>query len=319
MRLGLVLSGGGAKAAFEAGVFAAMQDQGLRPQVVSGTSAGALNAAGVAAGFDAGRLAQLWASVSDADVYEQRRDVWRLLRPAGLFGDGNLAERLLDAVGWTWLWDPAPLRATVVRALGGERVPVVDGTVLAVSAVEVASGRLVRFTSAEPPPQRRSDRFRVGPLDVDHLLASAAIPLLFRPARVADVAHWDGGIVANTPIAPAMAYEPDAVIVVTTSTPDDNRPEPLTLAETVSRLVDAVQRFTLEADLARAEAVNLVAEAAPGATPKRKVELLVIGPGTHDLGDTLHFEPAKARRLVEIGHEVAAQALAGWRVEDRLP
>jgi len=226
MKLGLVLSGGGSRGAFEAGVIAAMEQAGLRPAVVSGTSAGALNAAGMAAGLGADSLATWWGSIADAQVYRMRRDIWRLLRPAGLLGPGNVAARLLRSVGWTWLWDIEPLRRTVIEALGGQRVPSRDDLVLAVSAVEVTSGELVRFVSARPPPERRSDRYRAVDIDVDHLLASAAVPLLFKPARVGGVLHWDGGIVANTPIAPALAFEPDAVIVVMTARRDRKRPEP---------------------------------------------------------------------------------------------
>ncbi len=319
MKLGLVLSGGGARGAFEAGVVAALEDAGVRPTVLSGTSAGALNAAGVAAGFGADRLAAFWTSIRDRDVYRQRRDVWRLLRPAGLLGDGNAAERLLDSVGWTWLWDPSPLRRTLVAAFGGERIPVAAGTVLAVSAVAAASGRLVRFTSADPPPHRRTDRFRTVTLDVDHLLASAAIPLLFRPAALRTGLFWDGGVVANTPIAPALAYEPDTVVVVTTSELREDRPPPRSLLQAVSRVVVSAQRFGLETDLARAETVNELCRAQPQRRDRKLVDLLLVGPGAHDLGDPLHFDPGSARRLVTLGSKVGAAAVRRWRDEGRLP
>ncbi|CAN5701265.1 MAG: patatin-like phospholipase family protein [Actinomycetota bacterium] len=319
MKLGLVLSGGGSRGAFEAGVIAAMEQAGLRPAVVSGTSAGALNAAGMAAGLGADSLATWWGSIADAQVYRMRRDIWRLLRPAGLLGPGNVAARLLRSVGWTWLWDIEPLRRTVIEALGGQRVPSRDDLVLAVSAVEVTSGELVRFVSARPPPERRSDRYRAVDIDVDHLLASAAVPLLFKPARVGGVLHWDGGIVANTPIAPALAFEPDAVIVVMTARRDRKRPEPASLADAVGRYLDAVQRFSLEADLARAHTINELVRSAPRATTKRFVDLLVVEPDVADLGDALNFDPATARRLIAAGHDVGSAAIARWRSQGRLP
>ncbi|MGH3665926.1 MAG: hypothetical protein ACRDU8_07550 [Egibacteraceae bacterium] len=116
-----------------------------------------------------------------------------------------------------------------------------------------------------------------------------------------------------------LAYEPDTVVVVTTSGPEQDRSEPVTLAQTIGRLIDTVQRFTLEADLARAEAINALAEAAPEATGKRKVDLLVVGPGDRDLGDALHFSPAAARRRQAIGRQVGAESLRRWRDEGRLP
>jgi len=319
VKLGLVLSGGGSRGAFEAGVIAAVEEAGLRPAVVSGTSAGALNAAGMAAGLGADGLATWWGSITDSQVYRMRHDVWRLLRPSGLRGPGSVAERLLRSVGWTWLWDITPLRRTLIEALGGERVPTRDDLVVAVSAVEVTSGELVRFVSAEPSPQRRDQRYRTVVIDVDHLLASAAIPLLLRPARVDGVLHWDGGIVANTPIAPALAFEPDAVVVVMTARRDRQRPEPASLADAIGRYLDAVQRFSLEADLARAHAVNELVRVAPQATTKRFVDLLVVEPDAMDLGDALSFDPATARRLIAAGRDVGTTAIAGWRAQGRLP
>ena len=317
MRLGLVLSGGGANAAFEVGVVAALADAGLVPHVLSGTSAGALNAAGLAAGFDAARLERLWLSVRDRDVYRLRGDLWRLLDVAGFAVDGNIAERVLTAIRWTWLWETAPLRETLVRAFDGETIPVAGDTVLAVSAVDVTSGGLVRFTSTDPPPHRHDDRFRTVAFTVDHLLASAAIPLLFQPGTVAGVPYWDGGIVANTPIAPAMAYEPDAVVVVMTSPSPPRAAAPANLAEAFGRLLQVVGRFALEADFRHAETVNRLAAVAPAADERRVVELLVVEPES-DLGDPLHFDPAHAARLIAAGRQAGEKAIGRWLEEGRL-
>lgn len=319
MKLGLVLSGGGARGAFEAGVVAAIEEAGLRPEVLSGTSAGALNVAAVAAGLGARRLGELWASTRDRDVFRLRRDVWRLPRPGGLLAPGNLAERVLRGIGWTWLLHTRPLRRTLVRALGGERVPVTGGVVAVVSAVDKATGELVRFTTAPPPARREDPRFRVVDLGVDHLMASAAIPILFRPATVGRARFWDGGIVANTPLAPALAYEPDAVIVVTTATRERPSPRPASLADAVSLLIDNILAHSLAADLARAESENRLARYAPDRTDRRVVDLLIIEPTGLDLGDGLRFDPAQARRLLDLGHGVGREAIAGWREEGRLP
>ena len=325
MGIGLVLSGGGARGAFEAGVVAAMEDFGLDIDVVSGTSAGALNAAGLAAGFSAERLGALWASLSDTDVYRQRRDLWRLVRLRGLLSQGSLSERLLRSVGWTWLWEWSPLRRTLVDIFDGERIGVTGNVPLVVSAVQVTTGKLIRYASAAPPRPRKD--VVVTDLTVDHLIASAAIPLLFRPGRVAGKSYWDGGVVANTPLAPALSWLPDAVVVVTTATLDRPAPEPETLADSIALLVDTVQAFTLAADLAMVEQVNRAARAAAqpagitGSAPvdgrqdggdRRVVKVLLIDPRELDLGDGLHFDPGQARRLFELGREVGRKRLQEW-------
>ena len=196
--------------------------------------------------------------------------------------------------------------------LGGEPIPVVAGRTLVVSAVERDSGALVRFASAAPPAHRLTARFRVVPPTVDHLMASAAIPLVFEPGSVASTAYWDGGLVANTPLPPALAFEPDAVVVVTTSTRTRPAPAPRNLSQAISLLLDDVLAFSLEADLARAEAVNELCRVA-GETPQRKlVDILVIQPTGLDLGDGLSFDPAHADALIGLGQEVGGKALDGW-------
>ena len=314
MRLGLVLSGGGALGAFEAGVVAALEDRGLRPAVVSGTSAGAVNAAGVASGFSADRLAGLWTSLTDRDVYRVRRDVWRLFRPSELFGPGSFSERILRSIGWTWLWDWEPLRRTLVGIFGGEELelaPGAGGPPLIVSTVDVTTGELLRFASSAPP--RARDDLVVEPLTVDHLIASAAIPLLFRPGRLRGDAFWDGSIVANTPLAPALSWRLDAIVVVTTTTVERPTPEPRSLADVVTLLVDTVRRFTLEADLNMVERVNRhVRESPPGTTDRTEVDVLLIEPTGLDLGDGLRFDPEQAAELFEVGRRVGAEALDGW-------
>jgi NTE family protein len=311
VRYALVLSGGGARAAFQAGVVAALEDAGLTPTVYSGTSAGALNAAALAAGFDAADLAGWWTSIRDRDVYRIRRDIWRLPNPAGFLRRGNLAERILRGTGWSWLLDAAPLRRTLTTAFGGEQLDVTPGKQLAVSAVNVPDGSLVRYLSEPPPPHRASATHDVVRFTVDHLLASAAIPLVFRPAEVRDVPHWDGGLVANTPLAPALAFEPDVVIIVTTSSLRRPAAAPDTLGDGISLLLETVLGHSLQADLARAEAVNEICRI-KGEQDRKVVRFLQVHPTGLDLGNALQFDPRNAERLIHLGRERGREAVASW-------
>jgi NTE family protein len=312
VRLGLVLSGGGANGAFEAGVIAAMEELGLAPTILSGTSAGALNAAALAHGLDAAALSDVWRRVRARDVYRLRRDVWRAVRPRGWLSSGNLGERALEGIGWSHLLDTAPLAATLERTLGGRRIQVPADKVLALSAVEKASGQLVRFTSSLPPPHRTNRRFREAELTVDHLLASAAIPLAFAPAELDGQRWWDGGIVANTPLAPAMAYEPAAIVVVTTATRERPAPRPESLGQSLGLLVDNILAFSLDADLKHARLVNELCRLEPDRPGVREVELLVIEPTGLDLGGALDFSAHLADRRLEAGLEVGRRELADW-------
>lgn len=303
-----MLAGGGAAGAFEAGVIEAVEAHGLAPTILSGTSAGALNAAGLAHGLDAAALAELWRTTQSADVYRLRRDVWRLPRPHGLLSGSGLWDRLLNAIGWSHLFSTSPLRQTLVDALGGEHVDVTPGIALAVSSVEVGTGELVRFVNELPPPARRTSRYREVAVGVDHLMASAAIPLLFPPGPVADTAFWDAGLVANTPLAPALAYEPDLAIVVTTATRVRPAPKPASLAQALSLVLDNVLANSLASDIARAREINRLLAEEGGDTAKRPVDLTVVEPTGEDLGDSLDFSREAAEHRLAVGRRI------GWEV-----
>lgn len=310
MQVALVLAGGGAAGAFEAGVIEAVEAHGLAPTVLSGTSAGALNAAGLAHGLDAADLAELWRTTESADVYRLRHDVWRLPRPRGLLSGSGVWDRLLNAVGWDHLFSTSPLRRTLVDALGGEHVDVTPGVALAVSSVEVGTGELVRFVSELPPPARRTSHYREVAVGVDHLMASAAIPMVFPPAPVGDTAFWDAGLVANTPLAPALAYEPELTIVVTTATRTRPAPTPASPAQALSLLLDNVLANSLASDLARAREINRLLVEEGGASAKRPVDLLVVEPIGEDLGDSLDFSREAAEHRLAVGQRLGWEAVS---------
>ncbi len=312
MRLGLVLAGGGANGAFEAGVVAAIEEAGLRPTVLSGTSAGALNVAGLAHGLRARDLIAAWEEIRAGDVYRLRRDLWRALRPGGWLRGRGLAGRALEGVGWTWLLETTPLRETLLEVIGAEVLDVPDDLAVSISAVEKPTGDLVRFTNRLPPGHRRSPSYREVDLGVEHLLASAAIPLAFRPAEHAGTRWWDGGLVANTPLAPAMAHEPDAVIVVTTATRQRPAPHPESLADAIGLLIDNLLGHSLAADLKQARLVNELCRLDGTRTDRKEVDLLVVEPTGLDLGGPLDFSADLARRRVELGREVGAREVARW-------
>jgi NTE family protein len=311
----LVLSGGGAPAAyFGAGVIQALEEAGERPRIVSGVSTGAINAYALGAGMDALALTRMWCNVGWSDIYRPRTDLWRavnvrrLLRPTT-----NVAEYALGAIGWTWLLDTAPTRRTLRRFLG--RKPITAGEITVVlSAVDEATGRTMRFCSRLPPPRRRDPRFRQVDLTVDHVLASAAVPLLFRPGGDGGYPLVDAGLVAATPLAPVMRYEPDRVIVVSGAGTTRPAPVPDSLGAAIALLLDNIAHSALTADLAHAHTVNRLARVAPRATVKRDVPILLIEPS--DPGPPpdgfLEFTAARARTVIEYGREQAGKALATW-------
>lgn len=321
-RTALVLSGGGARGAFDAGVVLALADAGLRPQVVSGTSAGAITGAAVACGVAPGRIVDMWTSLQTRDVMRLRRDVFRFLRPWVLLKDprlllgagrGTTSDTLLDLFGWTWFLDLAPMRRRLVRELGGERLPVRDDMTLTLSTIEVETGRLVRFTNHPvPDPDRDRTDTIVTELTVDHVMASAAIPGLFRPTRIDGVSYWDGGLTSNTPLTGALEHEPDRIVVVGAAAAATERRAPRSIGDVVALAIGHLLRDALDRDVDNARTVNELVENAPAGTSHRAVDMVTIIPETpiDGLGDLLDFEPAVARDLIEAGRRLAAEQLA---------
>ncbi|GAA1819595.1 hypothetical protein HC028_11020 [Planosporangium flavigriseum] len=311
----LVLSGSGVPAAyFGAGVIQALEAAGERPTVVSGSSFGAVNAYALGAGLDGLSLARMWCHMGWRDVYRPRTDVWRavnarrLLRPTT-----NIAEYALGAAGWTWLLDPAPMRATLARHVGRARLGETSDVTVVLPAVDEVTGTTVRFCSRLPPKRRRDPWFRQVDLTVDHVLASAAVPLLFRPGSEDSRALVDAGLVAATPLAPVMRYEPERVIVVSGAGISRPTSAPDSLGAAIALLADNIAAAALAADLGHAQTVNRLARAAPGSTVKRDVPILLIEPAApgYPLDWFLEFSATRARRIMEYGREQAGKALAG--------
>ena len=246
----VVLSGAGARGAFQAGALAelipALERDGLAPTVWLGTSAGSINAVlwGAAAHHSADKAAEevlaVWLKMNDGDIY-------RPLLPLSLARTGlQFAAGALLGVGpgTTSLLDTAPMRRTAVNELHTEQLAanVADGVLDAVGVVATrmpgasdkavsantvvgpAGGRSVLFLDGHPAadyggdPDRAMDVVR-WPLNPDHVLASSAIPVAFPPVAITepeDAAGWylDGGVRLNAPLNPAVALGATRIVLV---------------------------------------------------------------------------------------------------------
>jgi len=232
---GIVLSGGGMRGAYEAGVIAGvMQVLGRKGhdaplfRVMSGTSVGAINAAYLASRADRGdhaveELLAFWRSL--------RLEVHAKLRLLGLMRWPKRVTELFRSgtasiPPGTSLLDTRELERLVEKAVDFERLRdhVRDGRVhaLLVAALHVVSGKTTVFAEISPTaryvPSRTGTRVaRVEPISIDHVLASAAIPLLFPTRKVGERFYCDGGLRFNTPIAPAIRAGANPLLVVSVS------------------------------------------------------------------------------------------------------
>lgn len=213
-KLAIVLSGGGARGAYEVGVLSYVFDRiaSLRKappkvSILSGTSVGAINACFLAAhlgtpGQGMNRLMSLWTELDMSRVvnfgFRQA-----MLLPRVLTGGG----------GGAGIFDVTPMVRLVGREIPWRAISrsLRSGHLgaLSVSVTEVRSGRTVVFMQTGPegalptttPPRTIIRADRIGP---HHALASAAIPVLFPPVKIGHELYVDGGLRQNTPIAPVL-------------------------------------------------------------------------------------------------------------------
>ncbi len=289
----LVLSGGGARGAYEAGtiryIMEVLPDSlGKRPRfdIICGTSVGAINAAWLAATLDdpghcVRHLERHWRSLVFSDVVQfSYREIWRLVRKTVLehWLPGPLSE-LPEGRDGGFL-ETAFFDRIISREIPFDNISknleagLLDA--VSVSATEIVTGRTVVFVDSAgdlPPWTRDARRIAIGGcLNAQKVLASAAIPLVF-PAVPID-GHWysDGGLRQNTPISPALRLGADRVLVVALKSRSfeekigplaDNPPKKESHPSPpfiVGKVLDALLLDPLDYDLDVLERVNAILE-----------------------------------------------------------
>lgn len=235
-RVGVIIAGGGARGAYEAGVLSVvlprLEGSGARARTFVGTSAGAINATVLAAHAhlpvedQVAALLTVWRTISAKDVF---RPLLRTSAGTALTWWGQLLG--VPGARLTGLVDTSPLARTADQVLDWSQVRknIDDAAVecLALVTTSARTGRTVVFVDQRPGrplPARDEDRgldYVGTPVTKTHVLASAAIPVLFPAVRVSnppDLDGWyiDGGLRLNTPIKPALALGCDAVVVIAT-------------------------------------------------------------------------------------------------------
>ncbi|MBX5481622.1 MAG: patatin-like phospholipase family protein [Myxococcaceae bacterium] len=243
-KVGLVLSGGGARGAYEAGVIRYLREElpsalgGHVPlDILCGTSVGAITACFLAATMDEpatqGReLERIWSELSLERVYKvQGEDLWTITRKLWRAATNEPVR----PEGWR-LYDllhPEPLEEMVRTRASWPRISanLARGRfdALSVSATQISTGKTIVFVQRREggvPPWSRDPytEARETILGPEHALASAAIPLLFRAVKIGEEYFCDGSIRQNTPLSPALRLGADRVLIVSLKAPRPDEP-----------------------------------------------------------------------------------------------
>ncbi|HHS97192.1 MAG TPA: patatin-like phospholipase family protein [Chloroflexi bacterium] len=278
----LVLSGGGGRGAYECGVYKYLEEIGWEPDILVGTSIGAVNAASIASGKEARDLERAWLETRTRDI--QR--FWRL-RP------------------WRSIYDTTPWRRTLYRFIDFDRLAQTEKRVL-ITATEIESGDLRVFDNREVV------------LTPDHILASCSIPVVYPWTRVGDAHYWDGAVMANTPLRLAVDAGAEELVVVLLSPVGVRRiPVPRQPWEALAVVLDMALCATFEHDLRQLERVNRLVRA--GLDPDhREVRCWVITPSRYPgLSRILRYDPEVSRELIDLGYADARSALESLERDER--
>ncbi|RZI40723.1 patatin-like phospholipase family protein [Herbaspirillum sp. HC18] len=336
-KTGLILTGGGARAAYQVGVLdgvsAILRETGWLPQqnpydIICGTSAGAINATALAChadNFEEGlqKIQRVWERITAEQVY--RADSLGVLRSGA---------RWLSLLSFGWLlrkWknkppssllDNTPLVTLLNRMLNFPRLDaaLLDGSLhaLAITASSYSAGRHITFfqSEADIEPWVRSQRLALcSQIGVEHLLASSAIPLIFPATPIycdgKREYFGDGSMRQLAPISPAIHLGADKVLVIgagrlteqVRDTPDFARYP--SLAQIAGHAMSSIFLDSLAVDIERMTRINLtlsmLSDEQRARTPLRPIDLLIIAPSERldEIASRhVHSLPAPMRMLL---------------------
>jgi len=302
-KAGLVLTGGGARAAYQVGVLKAVREMlpkvGKNPfPILCGTSAGAINAATLAVFADdfnaaVDRLLDVWENFHVHHVY--RSD------PVGIARVGARwlgAMTLLSRTSPTSLLDNTPLAEMLTRRLDFGRVQenIDNGCLYAVSITcsGYSSGQSVSFYQGGPDTEAWERTQRVGaamPIRAEHLMASSALPFIFPAVKINREYFGDGSMRQIAPISPALHLGADRVLVVSTAWQASDAEPPRvrgnlypSVAQIAGHALNSIFLDSLNADIELVQRINrTISLISPekvreAGLPLRQIKVLVISP-----------------------------------------
>ncbi len=255
----LVLSGGGGRGAYHVGVIEALvehgwMEDGKGPDIIAGTSIGAINAAALASGLSVAQLREKWLTMHTEDVHRLSNELPAVSRPLLRFllhsvltsdahgghadplpeEERNLsAGRLLDRLGALFrvrpfrsLLDTSPWRYTLEQWMDFSRINSNDAPALLLTATDLQRGSLRTFCNRDLQDEPRQS------ITMDHLMASSSIPAVYPWTEIDGHKYWDGAVLANTPLNSVieLAGVSDVDILVVMMTPWFDDPDDMPAA-----------------------------------------------------------------------------------------
>jgi len=339
-RAGLVLTGGGARAAYQAGVLKAVRDILGRPArnpfpILAGTSAGAINVACLAAAADdftgaVSRLLAFWERMHCHHIY--RTDAWSVVKSGARWLTATMLMSRRNPVS---LLDNTPLRALLEQNVATEKIRLhLDSGALyavCVTASGYTSGQSVSFFQGGSGLEGWERNQRIGAavsLKVEHLLASAALPFIFPAVKLHREYFGDGSMRQIAPVSPALHLGADRVLIVGSGRQSIDQPRARSnvypsLAQIAGHALNSIFLDSLMVDIERLERINRTLALIPAEALKdsqlRPVKVLFITPSqpleriaarfVHELPATVRFILRPTGALNRSGSNLASYLL----------
>ncbi|WCL47645.1 patatin-like phospholipase family protein [Leptospira sp. GIMC2001] len=291
MKKALVLSGGGARGAYQAGVLKYLEEINFVPDIISGTSVGAINTVAIASGMNSQRLISLWREIESDKVFKYSifRTIWRLITRK-----------------FSFLADTSPLKKLLEEHIDLELCRSSKKKIF-ISAVNILNAELRYFSNEE--------------ITISHILASSAIPVIFPWQYINGSPYWDGGLMANTPIQPAVEQGARDIIVVLLS-PVGAKVDlgiPKSKSETMERVFELsmigsyqmVNNFLKKEKEKQIKMGPLESFLFGFGHEYKNLRIRTISPGKPlGLGSIMNFSVDQAESLIEAGYEDARNQLS---------
>ncbi len=184
----LILSGGGARGAYHVGVIRYLNEIGWKPDLVCGTSIGAVNAVAYGTGVSTEQMAELW--------YTYDRKTLKQFSIKGIINSLKKSQRYAPPA------DTRRIRAILEKHIDIDALRKSTTRIL-ITALNMKTGQIRYFTNKV--------------IDIPHIMAATAIPMVFPWQHIDGVPHWDAGLMVNTPLTPALAWKAKEILVVLNS------------------------------------------------------------------------------------------------------
>ena len=307
--LGLAMTGGGARAAYQVGVlrYICKKYSGFRPPIITGVSAGAVNAAHLAAYQGTfceavEQLAELWSELSTDKVFRTDSGFffsnffrWGLSFILGGSHMGPTKRSLLDSDPLRHFLEKK-LASKASESIQGIKENIINGhlQVLGISSTNYGTGKAITWVQGhvEEHWQRPRRHSEIAEITIEHVMASAALPLVFPAVKLDDGWHGDGGIRSIAPLSPVMHLGAKKILAISTRfrggqiTPDETViGEYAPVAQIIGILLDSIFLDLLDYDAANMSRINMLYDKINATTREelKKINLLILRP-SEDLG-----------------------------------